>query len=53
MLLAAATHKLSRLVAKDPITSPLRAPFTRYQGTSAPSELAEEVRGARCPAHRR
>jgi hypothetical protein len=44
-LLVLATHKLSRLTAKDPITSPLRAPFTRFQGVSAPSELAEEVRG--------
>jgi hypothetical protein len=43
--LAAATHKASRLIAKDPITSPLRAPFTRYEGLSAPSELQEDVRG--------
>jgi hypothetical protein len=40
-----ATHKLSRMVAKDPVTSPLRAPFTSYEGVSAPSELAEKVRG--------
>jgi hypothetical protein len=44
-LAAAATHKLSRLLAKDPVTSPLRAPFTSYEGTSAASELDEEVRG--------
>jgi hypothetical protein len=43
--LTAATHKLSRLIAKDPVTSPLRAPFTTYEGLSAPSELDEEVRG--------
>lgn len=43
--LALATHKLSRMITKDPVTSPLRAPFTSYQGTSAPGELAEEVRG--------
>jgi hypothetical protein len=42
---AAATHKLSRLLAKDPVTSPLRAPFTSYRGTSGLAELAEEVRG--------
>jgi Protein of unknown function (DUF1360) len=42
--LAIATHYVSRLVAKDPVTSPLRAPFTRYEGLSAPSELDEEVR---------
>src|SRR5437764_3771455 len=44
-LSAAATHKLSRLLAKDPVTSPLRAPFTTYEGTSAPAELQEEVKG--------
>jgi hypothetical protein len=27
------------------VTSPLRAPFTTYRGLSAPSELAESVRG--------
>jgi Protein of unknown function (DUF1360) len=43
--LTVATQKLARLIAKDPITSPLRAPFTTYEGTSAPAELKEEVRG--------
>jgi hypothetical protein len=43
--LAIATHRLSRTIAKDPVTSPLRAPFTRYEGTSAAAELKEEVRG--------
>jgi hypothetical protein len=45
LLSAVATHKLSRLIAKDPVTSPLRAPFTRYQGQSGPAELKEQVRG--------
>ena len=44
-LSALATHKLSRLLAKDPVTSPLRAPFTAYQGTQGPDKLHEEVRG--------
>ena len=44
-LLAVATHKLSRLIAKDPVTSPLRAPFVRFAGTSGEAELNEEVRG--------
>jgi uncharacterized protein DUF1360 len=44
-LCAAATHKLSRLVAKDPVTSPLRVPFTSYQGTTGPAELKEQIRG--------
>ena len=46
VLLTVATHKLSRLLAKDPVTSPLRAPFTRFAGTSGPAELQEKVRGS-------
>jgi hypothetical protein len=38
------THKLSRTLAKDAVTSPLRAPFTRYAGTGGPAEVNEEVR---------
>ena len=45
LLVAAATQKVSRLLTKHPVTSPLRAPFTRFQGTSGEAELAEEVRG--------
>ncbi len=45
-LATVATHKLSRLLAKDPVTSPLRAPFTRFAGTSGPGELQEKVRGS-------
>ena len=44
VLLSIATHKLSRLLTKDAVTSPLRAPFTRYQGTGGPGEVMEEVR---------
>ncbi|RJL31980.1 DUF1360 domain-containing protein [Bailinhaonella thermotolerans] len=44
-LMAITTHKLARMIAKDPVTSPIRAPFTRYKGVSGPSELTEEVRG--------
>lgn len=42
---AAATQKLSRLLAKDPVTSPLRAPFAEYEGTAGPAELQERPRG--------
>jgi hypothetical protein len=42
--LSVATHRLSRTLAKDAVASPLRAPFTVYEGVSAPSELHEEVR---------
>jgi hypothetical protein len=45
VLLSIATHKLSRLVAKDAVTSPLRAPFTRYEEPAGDAELNESVRG--------
>ena len=45
LLVAVATQKISRLLTKHPVTSPLRAPFTRFQGASGEAELAEEVRG--------
>jgi len=38
------THKLSRLLTKDAVTSPLRAPFARYAGTGGPAEVMEETR---------
>jgi hypothetical protein len=45
LLLAVATHKLSRTLAKDAVASPLRAPFTRLKGAAAPGEVNEDVRG--------
>lgn len=44
-LISVATHKASRLVAKDPVTSPLRAPFTKFKGQSGEAELSEQVIG--------
>jgi hypothetical protein len=44
VLVSIATHKLSRLLAKDAVTSPLRAPFARYSGPAGDGELNEEVR---------
>jgi len=44
-LITVATAQLSRLIAKDPVTSPLRAPFTTFDGTSGEAELKEQVRG--------
>jgi len=44
--MAAGTQKLSRLIAKDRVTSFLRSPFTRYTGEAGPSEVEEEPRGA-------
>jgi hypothetical protein len=44
-LVGVASHKLSRLVAKDKVTSPLRAPFTELEGSGGPGELEEKARG--------
>ncbi|MEU4714621.1 DUF1360 domain-containing protein [Micromonospora purpureochromogenes] len=44
VLLSIATHKLSRLLSKDAITSPLRAPFTRYDHPIGSGEVMEHVR---------
>ena len=44
-LIGVATHKLSRLVTKDKVTSVLRAPFTRYQQPAGHGELEERARG--------
>jgi len=44
VLLTAATHKLSRLIAKDRVTSVVRAPFTEFQGDAGPGEVDEAAR---------
>jgi hypothetical protein len=44
-LLTLASHKASRLIAKDKVTSAIRAPFARYQGSAGPGEVSEEPRG--------
>lgn len=45
VLLGIATHKLSRIITKDRVTSPLRAPFTEYEGPAGENEVKEKVRG--------
>jgi hypothetical protein len=40
-----AGHKISRLVSKDKVTSPLRVPFTELDGKGGPAELEESSRG--------
>jgi hypothetical protein len=45
LLLALATHKLSRLLTKDAVTSPLRAPVTAFEGPAGEAELNERPRG--------
>jgi hypothetical protein len=44
-LLAMSTHKISRLLTKDAITSPLRAPVARFEGPAGEAELNESPRG--------
>jgi hypothetical protein len=44
-LISLATQKLTRVIAKDKITSVLRAPFTEYEGRAGHGELSEEPRG--------
>jgi Protein of unknown function (DUF1360) len=40
-----ATHKLTRLITKDKVTSFLRAPFVRHEGSEGHGEVSEEPRG--------
>ncbi len=44
VLLSVATHRLSRLLTKDTVTAPFRAPFTKFKGAGAPGEVNEEPR---------
>jgi len=44
-LLGIATHKLSRIIAKDRITGILRAPFVCYIRSAGAGEVEEEPRG--------
>ncbi|HET9677646.1 MAG TPA: DUF1360 domain-containing protein [Solirubrobacterales bacterium] len=45
LLIGTASHKLSRVISKDKVTSPLRAPFTELEGKGGPAELEERSRG--------
>lgn len=51
LLLTLGTHKLSRTLSKDAVTSPLRAPFTQYRSTGGPAEVTEEVRTSSALRH--
>jgi hypothetical protein len=44
-LLTVATHKLSRLIAKDSVTAVLRAPFTHFEEAAGAGEVNESVVG--------
>jgi len=45
ILAGVATHRLSRLIAKDRVASFVRAPFTRYEERSGRGEVSEKPRG--------
>jgi Protein of unknown function (DUF1360) len=45
LLAGVASHKLSRLIAKDRITAFARAPFTEYEQPGGPAEVEERPRG--------
>jgi hypothetical protein len=42
-LAAVATHKLSRTISRDAVTSPLRAPFAKFEESGAPGEVNEKI----------
>lgn len=50
-LVSVATHKASRLLTKEAVTSPLRAPFTRYEEPAGNAELKESVRSEHPAQH--
>lgn len=41
---ALATHKFTRMVAKDAVTAPVRAPFTRFEEPAGSAEVNESVK---------
>ncbi|MGW6316644.1 DUF1360 domain-containing protein [Streptomyces sp. NPDC055099] len=45
LLTATAVFRLSRLLSKGTVTSPLRAPFTRFESATGPAEVSESPRG--------
>ena len=46
VLTGLATHKLSRLIARDKVTGFARAPFTRFQQATGHAEVDEQPRGS-------
>ena len=45
VLLAVATHKLTRIVSRDRVLAPFRAPFTKFEKSAGAGEVEEETRG--------
>jgi hypothetical protein len=44
-LLTVASHKASRMLTRDRVTSAIRAPFTEFQSDAGPGEVNEAARG--------
>ena len=44
-MMSLATHKLARIATSDWVTSPLRAPFVRYEKSAGAGEVVEKSRG--------
>ncbi len=44
-LVTVASHKTSRLITRDRVTSAVRAPFTEFQNDAGPGEVNERARG--------
>jgi len=45
VLVGVASHKLSRLISKDRVTSFVRAPFTEFEQSAGHGEVDEKPRG--------
>jgi hypothetical protein len=45
VLISIAAYKASRVIAKDRVTSTVRAPFTTFQDDAGPGEVDEAARG--------
>ncbi len=45
LLLTVASHKAARVIARDRVTSGVRAPFTTFEHDAGPGEVAERARG--------
>jgi Protein of unknown function (DUF1360) len=45
VLVTVATHKASRMISKERVTTPIRAPFARFEGEGGPGEVSERARG--------
>lgn len=43
-MMTVAAHKISRLLTKDAVTSPLRAPLTKFESAAGAAEVNERVR---------